>query len=222
MHKTDADSHVANMFDEGDPGVPRAPTQIDKHWLNAVQEELISLLTDASIVPVKGTWTQVRDSLRALFVRTTGAATQTVTGVKSFTSKMILAALAGGAGGGGLRLLVEVALGEGTASDFAAAIRNYDTGGGLDVSGATQGVRGTTTGNGATDAGVHGDGATGGGGYGVIARGLQSSPVRSSARIVPQSPAPSSAQMGDLYVNALDGKLYIYNGSGWVVVGAQT
>jgi len=90
MHRIDADSHVANMFDEGDPGVPRAPTQVDADWLNMVQEELVALPTDASITLVKGTNTQLRDALRALFVRVTGAVAQTITGIKTFTSRMVI------------------------------------------------------------------------------------------------------------------------------------
>lgn len=41
-------------------------------------------------------------------------------------------------------------------------------------------------------------------------------------RIVPRSSAPSSPAEGDLYVNSTDHKLYIYNGTSWVVVGTQT
>jgi hypothetical protein len=100
MHRIDADAHVGNLFNEGDPGVPRLPTQIDKHWLNMVQEELVALATDAGITLVKGTNTQLRDSIRELFVRVTGTASQTVTGVKTFTSKLIASYVAGGGGGG--------------------------------------------------------------------------------------------------------------------------
>ena len=63
MHETDGDAHVANQFDEGDPGVPRAPTQVDKHWLNAVQNELVNAIEAAGITLVKGTWTQLRDAM---------------------------------------------------------------------------------------------------------------------------------------------------------------
>ncbi len=69
MHQIDTDGHVANLFNEGDPGVPRNPTQVDKHWLNAVQEELMNLLTVAAVAPVKGTWTQVLAALTVLFAR---------------------------------------------------------------------------------------------------------------------------------------------------------
>lgn len=223
MHRIDGMDHVGNMFDEGDPMVPRLPTQLDKHWLNMVQEELVALPADAGIALVKGTNTQLRDALRALFVRVTGSAAQTITGIKSFTSKLIVSHVAGGAGGGGLRALIESALGEGTSSDYTTAVRNYGAGGGIDASGATKGVRGSTTSNGPTDAGVLGTGAFGGsGGYGMIAEGAQINPSRSAFRIVPQDAEPSSGQNGDVYFNATTQKLYVYAGGAWVIVGTQS
>jgi hypothetical protein len=221
MHRIDTDGHVSNLFDSGDPVEPRLPTQVDKHWLNAVQEELVEVVLDAGITLAKGTNTQLLEGLRTLFVRATGAAAQTVTGVKTFTSKLIASFSDGGAGGGGLRGLFESDTGEGSSADSTVAVRNYGVGGGIDASGATQGVKGTATASSSTAAGVVGTGATANA-YGVVMEGKASSPVRASARIVPQSPAPSSAQMGDLYVNSSDGKLYVYNGSAWVVVGTQT
>ena len=63
MHRIDADSHVANLFDEGDPGVPREPTQVDADWLNAVQEEVASLIVGRGVALVKGTNTQLATAL---------------------------------------------------------------------------------------------------------------------------------------------------------------
>lgn len=68
MHKTDATDHVTNLFSDGDPGVPRLGTVVDEDWLNAVQEELINILTVAGVTPVKGTWTQVLTALRVLLL----------------------------------------------------------------------------------------------------------------------------------------------------------
>ena len=65
MHRIDADSHVANLFDEGDPGVPREPTQVDADWLNAVQEEVASLIVGRGVALVKGTNTQLATALAA-------------------------------------------------------------------------------------------------------------------------------------------------------------
>ena len=220
MHRIDTSGHVSNLFNEGDPLVPRPPTQVDKHWLNMVQEELVALATDAAVTLVKGTNTQLRDSLRTLFVRATGAAAQTVTGVKTFTSKLIASYTAGGAGGGGLRGLFESDVAEGTSADYTVAVRNYGAGGGVDASGGTHGVKGTATVGGADAAGVKGVSSTSA--YGVSAEGVSASPVRAAFRIVPQQAAPSSPQRGDLYVGNADGKLRIYDGTAWVVVGTQT
>ncbi len=63
MHRIDADAHVANMFDEGDPGVPLAPTQVDKHWLNAVQEEIAGAVVATGQTLVKGTWDQLAKAI---------------------------------------------------------------------------------------------------------------------------------------------------------------
>jgi hypothetical protein len=40
MHRTEADGHVSNLFDPGDPFIPRPATQLTYDWCNAVQEEL--------------------------------------------------------------------------------------------------------------------------------------------------------------------------------------
>lgn len=63
MHRIDADSHVGNQFNPGDPLVPRAATQVDHHWLNAVQEELANAITSAGVALVKGTNTQLKKIL---------------------------------------------------------------------------------------------------------------------------------------------------------------
>lgn len=59
MHEIDTDGHVSNQFDEGDPGVPRNPTQVDPDWLNAVQNELVNAIETAGVTLAKGTNTQL-------------------------------------------------------------------------------------------------------------------------------------------------------------------
>ncbi len=61
MHRVDTDGHVGNLFDEGDPGVPRLPTQIDSEILNAFQEELANTIEGGGVTLVKNTNTQLRD-----------------------------------------------------------------------------------------------------------------------------------------------------------------
>lgn len=95
MHRTDGNGHVANMFDDGDPGVPTVGTQIEESWLNAVQEEIVGVVTDAGISLVKNTNTQLLAALRSLFVRTTGSAAQTITGNKYFNGLVSMVRAAG-------------------------------------------------------------------------------------------------------------------------------
>lgn len=67
MHRIDGPgATVDNKFTDGDPvgGVPA--TLVTDDWLNDMQEELMSLLTAASITPVKGTQNQVLSALRSL------------------------------------------------------------------------------------------------------------------------------------------------------------
>lgn len=59
MHRIDTDGNVSNLFDPGDPAVPRNPTQIDAPWLNDVQEELCNTITSAGITLVKGNQEQL-------------------------------------------------------------------------------------------------------------------------------------------------------------------
>jgi len=40
--------------------------------------------------------------------------------------------------------------------------------------------------------------------------------------LFPRAVEPATGAMGDLYVKSGDGKLYIHNGSAFVVVGSQT
>lgn len=49
MHRIDAIGHVANMFDPGDPLVPRNPTKLDHTIMNALQEEIAGPILAANI-----------------------------------------------------------------------------------------------------------------------------------------------------------------------------
>ncbi len=63
-YRTDGNANVGNLFDAGDPLVPRPPTQVDPPWLNEVQEEICNAVEAAGITLVKGTRTQLRDAIR--------------------------------------------------------------------------------------------------------------------------------------------------------------
>lgn len=64
MHRTDGDGHSSNLFTDGNPSLGIEATQVEQHWLNAVQEELVHvILTKAGITLVKGTNTQLGQAL---------------------------------------------------------------------------------------------------------------------------------------------------------------
>lgn len=93
------------------------------------------------------------------------------------------------------------------------------TGSGFGVRGFGTGNGGGVVGNGAgTGTGVSGIGING---YGVHAESDTTAPARAALRIVPQDTNPTSPLQGDLYVNSGTGFLMIYDGVGWVKVGAQ-
>lgn len=49
MHRIDAVGHVSNLFDPGDPLVPRNPTKLDHTIMNALQEEIAKTIEAAGI-----------------------------------------------------------------------------------------------------------------------------------------------------------------------------
>lgn len=65
MHRTDAPGHVGNLHVDLNPPTPG--TTVAAATLNASQEELCGLVEDLGIALVKGTNTQVKTAIRALF-----------------------------------------------------------------------------------------------------------------------------------------------------------
>jgi len=65
MHRTDAPGHVGNLHVDLNPPTPG--TVVAAATLNASQEELCGFVEDLGIVLVKGTNTQVKTAIRALF-----------------------------------------------------------------------------------------------------------------------------------------------------------
>lgn len=83
MHRVDADSHVGNLFDGGDPLVPRLPTQVDPDWLNAVQEEIVNVILAAGVALAKGVNTQLSS---VLLLKVTD---QVAAGIKTLTDGLV-------------------------------------------------------------------------------------------------------------------------------------
>ncbi|MBC3492727.1 gp53-like domain-containing protein [Pseudomonas taiwanensis] len=68
MHRIDGlGATVDNQFTEGDPIGGVQATVVTPEWLNDVQEELVSVLSDQSIAPVKGTRNQLLTAIKRLF-----------------------------------------------------------------------------------------------------------------------------------------------------------
>jgi hypothetical protein len=122
----------------------------------------------------------------------------------------------------------------GAPNGLGGGFQGVGTGIGIDATGGVtnaDGVRGTAGGNGVGVHGVAGGvGFTAMGvygyahdGYGVCAEGDSTTPACAAFRIVPQDTQPTNGQVGDLYINSGDKKLYICTAAPatWVVVGSQ-
>lgn len=176
MHRTDGDGFDAgNLFKE----TPLPPTQVDSTWLNAVQEEIASLIVTAGIALVKGTNTQLLAALRVLFMDKATAG-QVITGYKTFSASLI-------ANGGvavtgiGAALPAEVSRGDGSTS--AVALRSN---GSIDLDGSTN-VAGTVAVRNKVTAGLCAKARanlTGGGGAGAAAVNGESVNLTSATKTV--------------------------------------
>lgn len=100
---TSVHSGSVNGFGGGDPTVPTNPTEVDETWLNNLQEEIATVIEEASITLNGTVFSQLSTALHDLFVDKANA--QTIAGDKTFTSgttsgKPIVAT--GGGGDAGL------------------------------------------------------------------------------------------------------------------------
>lgn len=68
MHRIDGPgATVDNRFTDGDPVGGVQATIVTDDWANDVQEELISVLADRAITPVKGVQNQLLTAIKAIF-----------------------------------------------------------------------------------------------------------------------------------------------------------
>lgn len=73
MFKIDSTGHANNQFTEGNVGLGVPATVVSADWLNAVQGELIGLLTAAGIAPDKANNGQVLAALQVLYAAKGGS-----------------------------------------------------------------------------------------------------------------------------------------------------
>ena len=69
---------TVGYFTEGDPSSAVPATEVSADWLNAVQEELIAVITQAGASPDKTSRTQVRDAIISIMENNDTQATFTV------------------------------------------------------------------------------------------------------------------------------------------------
>ncbi|MFM0306285.1 hypothetical protein P0D71_00625 [Paraburkholderia sp. RL17-383-BIF-A] len=74
---TPAAAGTPGWFTGGNPATGVPATILDSDWFNAVQAELLAILSAASIAPVKGTNNQLIAALNTLFASLGGNASQT-------------------------------------------------------------------------------------------------------------------------------------------------
>lgn len=66
MKRTDADHHVGNLFETGNPLTGQRGTRLDHTWLNNVQEEIVAPILAAGVVPDGSDTSQLLQSMRYL------------------------------------------------------------------------------------------------------------------------------------------------------------
>jgi len=66
MKRTDADHHVGNLFETGNPLNGQRGTRLDHTWLNNVQEELVTPIVAAGMTPDGEDTSQLLQSMRLL------------------------------------------------------------------------------------------------------------------------------------------------------------
>ncbi|MEW6435128.1 MAG: hypothetical protein AB1730_26810 [Myxococcota bacterium] len=194
MHRIDGDANVAGMFDEGDPGVPRQPTQITAAWLNDVQEEIANVITATGAALVKGTQNQLKKAVGLL-----GSGPLAAAGARYFND-----------------LLNVTLTTDGTAISGSAPSSTATDAGVKGHGDLCNGVHGTTYDGAAVNAEVLSSGT----GDAFRANGpldIGTAPVKQWLRLTKLTAWPSSPVAGDLaYVDvAGTNKLYFYDGGAW-------
>jgi len=93
MHRIDGPGHVSNQFTEGDPLVPIPATTVTADILNAIQEEIASVIEEGGGALVKTDNTQLLAKIQSLISAATPDASTTVKGrVELLTDAEIAAA----------------------------------------------------------------------------------------------------------------------------------
>lgn len=66
MHRIDTAGSINGAFDEGNPAIGQRATRVGAVWLNDLQENIMAVLLEGAIAPVKGRATDLRDAIKAI------------------------------------------------------------------------------------------------------------------------------------------------------------
>ncbi|WP_052742391.1 hypothetical protein [Pseudomonas frederiksbergensis] len=90
MHRIDGPgATLDNKFTDGDPVGGVQATLVTEDWLNDVQEEIISVLADQSIAPLKGVQTQLLAAIKSIAANIVQATESILGGAKVSTQSQI-------------------------------------------------------------------------------------------------------------------------------------
>lgn len=117
MHRTDAEGNVNSKFDPGNPATGQKATRIDAAFLNAVQEEIATVIESANLQLDKSKSDQLYEAIIALIAGSAGGG-DAGEGVEA-TRQILAAGLA--TGGGNLAADRTITVAKATAAEVSAA-----------------------------------------------------------------------------------------------------
>lgn len=170
---------TVGFWTAGDPGGGVPPTVLDQDWLNAVQEELLAVLTAASLNPTKANRAQVLAALRVLCAPQVVAFTANGTLTPPPGKTRALLRLWAGGGSGGTTVNANSVASGGGGGQFAWGLFNITTpqavtvglGGAVNNAPGGNGNPGGTTAVGALITAGAGTGGTGANGNSAVTAG---------------------------------------------------
>lgn len=118
MHRIDTSGNVNNRFHPGNPATGQQATLVDQDWLNAVQEEIVSVIAEANMGLVKGNHRQLADAIIALVAGVVGDGSGSVATTRQVLAAGLLT------GGGNLAADRTISLAKATVPEVAAQVRD--------------------------------------------------------------------------------------------------
>lgn len=210
MYKIDSSGHVNNEWSNGVPPLQEA-THGDAAWFNAVQRELIAILTEAGITPDKLNDAQVIEALKALFGQLAAANTWTQTQTFQAITATNYGAMTGSSVNVSAGTVTAGAVNSSVSSTFQPSASGTDA---IRAVGVGAGGRGLFVESTNTGAGVRVEASSSGVGLSVASTiGLAAEFVRGTGRgainLVPTAGDPSAPSNGDIWFNSSTNELKV-------------